>query len=142
MIKTATSILVIGLLFSGAYGLLLTFGPQMIVDKTLEARAGKTLADVGDAGVVGTIVALTRHMGVFAVCLTIVAFFILFQGFKKGEKWAWWALLLGGGIAYIYGLVVQIMEKDMLNMILHIIGAGLIFIGLLLPIKEFFAKKA
>jgi predicted membrane channel-forming protein YqfA (hemolysin III family) len=46
-----------------------------------------------------------------------------------------------GGIAYIYGLIVQVIEKDTFNMILHIVGTALIFIGLVLPIKEFFGKK-
>ncbi len=141
MVKTATAILLIGLLFSGVYGLLITFNPRMIAEKTLDARAGKTLAAIGDPGVADTILIYTRHMGVFALCITIAMFFILFKGFKKGEKWAWWAFFFVGGIAYIYGLIVQVMEKDMFNMILHIVGTALIFIGLVLPIKEFFGKK-
>lgn len=141
MVKTATAVLLIGLLFSGIYGLLITFNPKMIAEKTLDARAGKTLADVGDPGVADTILIYTRHMGVFALCITIAMFFVLFKAFKKGEKWAWWAFLFVGGIAYIYGLIVQVMEKDMFNLILHIVGTALIAIGLLLPIKEFFGKK-
>lgn len=141
MVKTATAILLIGLLFSGVYGLLITFNPRMFAEKTLDARAGKTLADVGDVGVADTIVAQTRHMGVFAVCITIAMFFVLFQGFKKAQKWAWWAFLFVGGIAYVYGLIVQVIEKDMFNMFLHIVGTALILIGLVVPLKEFFGKK-
>ncbi|MEW5900143.1 MAG: hypothetical protein AB1715_01635 [Acidobacteriota bacterium] len=142
MVKTATAILVITLVFSGVYGLLITFKTQMIAESTLEARTGKTFADVADKGVADTIMALARHMGVFSLCIVIAVFFVLFKGFKKGEKWAWWAILFAGGIAYIYGLIIQSMEKDMLNMILHIVGTVLLFIGLLLPVKEFFGKKA
>ncbi len=142
MVKTATVFLFIGLAFSGIYGLLITFNPQMIADKTLMARADKGLAEIGEPGLADTVVAQTRHMGVFAICITIAMFFVLFQGFRKTEKWAWWAFFLVGGIAYIYGLVVQVIEKDMFNLILHIIGTGLIAIGLLLPLKAFFGKKA
>ncbi len=36
---------------------------------------------------------------------------------------------------------MQIIEKDMLNMILHVIGAVLWFVGIFIPYKLFFAKK-
>jgi len=139
-LKTATTILTITLLFSGVYGLLVTFNPQMIAESTLEARAGKVLADVEDPAVASVFVSQTRHLGVFAVCITIALFFVLFKGFKKGEKWAWWAFLFAGGIAYGFGLVVQILEVDMLNLILHAVGTGLLLIGLLISYKAFPAK--
>ncbi len=140
MLKTATTILTITLLFSGVYGLLVTFNPQMIAESTLEARAGKVLADVEDPLVANVFVSQTRHLGVFAVCIAIALFFVLFKGFKKGEKWAWWAFLIAGGIAYGFGLVVQILEVDVLNLILHAIGTGLLLIGLLISYKAFPAK--
>ena len=142
VLKTATIILVIAMLFSGAYSLLIVFAPQRIAESTLEARTGKVLADVQDPGVAGTIVVQTRHMGVFALCISIAMFFVLLTGFRKGEKWAWWAFLLVGGIAWGYGLIMQIIEKDMFNLILHSIGMVLFLFGLLLPAKIFLAKKA
>ncbi len=68
--------------------------------------------------------------------------FVLFVGFKKGQKWAWWAFLFVGAIAWLYGLAMQIIEKDTMNMIGHLIGTGLWLVGILLPVKTFFAKKA
>jgi len=141
MLKTATIILVIAMIFSGLYSLLITFAPRMIAEGTLEARTGKTFEDVQDPGVSNTIVVQTRHMGVFALCISIAMFFVLFKGFKKGEKWAWWAFLFVGGIAYGYGLVMQIIEMDVFNLILHAIGIALLFIGIFLPTKAFFGKK-
>jgi hypothetical protein len=64
------------------------------------------------------------------------------MGIKKAQKWAWWAFLLVGGIAWIFGLVTQIGEGDMMNLIGHVIGTVLWLIGILLPIKVFFPKKA
>jgi uncharacterized membrane protein len=69
-------------------------------------------------------------------------FFVLFNAFNKAAQWAWWAILIVGGIGWIYGLIVQILEGDMMNMTLHIIGIVILALGLLLPVKEFFAKKA
>lgn len=140
MLKTASSIFTIMLIFSGLYGLLVTFDPQMIAESTLKARAGKVLADVEDPAVANVFVSQTRHLGVFALCITIALFYVLFKGFKKGEKWAWWTFLFAGGIGYGFGLVVQILEVDVLNLILHAIGTGLLLVGLLISYKAFPAK--
>jgi hypothetical protein len=80
-------------------------------------------------------------MGVFGLTTNIAMFFVLFMGFKKAQKWAWWAFFFTGGIAWIFGLVTQISEGDMMNIIGHVIGIGLWLIGILLPIKVFFPKK-
>lgn len=142
MLKTATTILVIAMLFSALYSVVLVVSPQTIAGSTLQARTGMSLEAVQDQGAAETIVVQTRHMGIFGLTTSIAMFFILFVGFRKGQKWAWWAFLFVGGIAWCYGLVMQIIEKDTLNMIGHLIGIGLWLIGILLPMKEFFTKKA
>jgi hypothetical protein len=141
MLKTATVILVIAMLFSGLYSLLLVVSPQTVAESTLQARAGVGFEGVPEKAVAGTIVAQTRHMGIFALTTTIAMFFVLFAGFAKGQKWAWWAFFFTGGISWIYGLTVQIAEGDTPNMIGHLIGIALWLIGILLPLNAFFAKK-
>jgi hypothetical protein len=108
----------------------------------LKARSDTNLANIQDPGAADAIIVETRHMGVFGLCISIAMFFVLFNGFKKGQKWAWWAFLVVAGIAWLYGLVTQIGEGDMMNLIGHVIGIVLWLIGILLPIKVFFPKKA
>ncbi len=141
MLKVGTILVAIGLVFSGLYGLLIAISPVTIVGSTLEAH-GETYEAVKDTGVGQSFITQSRHLGVFAVCISIAMFFVLFNAFNKAAQWAWWAVLIVGGIGWIYGLIVQIMEGDMLNMILHIIGIVILALGLFLPVKEFFAKKA
>ena len=141
MLKVGTILLAIGIAFSGVYGLLIAISPGTIAGSTLEAH-GETLEAVKDTGAGQAFIVQSRHVGVFAVCISIAMFFVLFNAFNKGAKWAWWTILLVGGIGWIYGLIAQILEGDMLNMILHIIGIVVMAFGLLLPVKEFFAKKA
>jgi hypothetical protein len=142
MLKTASAILLVGLLFGTAYTLVIIVSPQTVANSTLQARADMSLENVQDKGAAETIVTYARHMGVFGLTTNIAMFFVLFMGFKKAQKWAWWAFLFTGGIAWIFGLVTQIGEGDKMNMIGHVIGIGLWLIGILLPIKVFFAKKA
>ena len=142
MLKTATVVLFIAMLFAALYSLAIIVSPQTFANSTLEARAETKLENIQDQGAAETLIVETRHMGVFALTTSIAMFFVLFTGFKKGQKWAWWAFLFVGGIAWIYGLVLQISEGDMMNLIGHVIGTGLWLIGILLPIKAFFPKKA
>jgi hypothetical protein len=142
MLKTATAILLIGLLFGTVYSLVLIVSPQTIANSTLEARTEMKLESVQDQGAAETIVAQTRYLGVFALTTNIAAYFILFNGFKKSQKWAWWAFLVVGGIAWIYGVVVNGGEGDMMNLVGNAIGTVLWLIGIVLPIKVFFPKKA
>jgi hypothetical protein len=142
MLKTATTFLLIGLLFGTVYTLVIIVSPQTVANSTLEARAETKLENIQDPGAAETIIAYARHMGVFGLTTNIAMFFVLFLGFKKTQKWAWWAFLFVGGIAWIYGLVQQISEGDMMNLVGHLIGIVLWLIGILLPIKVFFPKKA
>jgi hypothetical protein len=142
MLKTATTILLIGMLFATLYSVAVVVSPQTIAQSTLKATVGIGLEAVQDRGVAETLVAQTRHLGIFALTTNIALFFILFVGFKKGQRWAWWAFFFAGGIAWIFGLVTEILEKDMMNTIGHCIGTLLWLVGLLLAVKVFFPKKA
>jgi len=142
MLKTSTTVLFIGMLFAALYSLAIIVSPQTFANSTLEARAETKLENIQDKGASETIIVEMRHMGVFALTTSIAMFFVLFIGFKKGQKWAWWAFLFVGGIAWLYGLVTQIAEGDMMNLVGHVIGTALWLIGILLPLKAFFPKKA
>lgn len=136
MLKTASIILLVGLLFGALYGAVLFISPQTVVGSRLKANAEWQNPVVADE-----YLAEARHLGAFALATTIGALFILFAGFKKGQKWAWWALLFMGIFGWCYGLARHIIGGDVKNLIGHAIGAALFLIGILLPIKVFFSKK-
>jgi hypothetical protein len=77
-----------------------------------------------------------------AVGAVIALFFVVFTGFRKGEKWAWWCCLATGLVVWGFGLVTEALEADMLNTSLHLVGVILMLLSLLLPIRTFFVKKA
>jgi len=141
MLKTASVFLVIGLLFGGIYALVMIVSPQTVGGSTLEARSQLKLADV-PPGAADAILIQTRHIGVFGLAMTIALFFVLFKAFNKGQAWAWWAFLFVGIIVWGYGIVLQALEKDVLNLVGHAIGIVLIFLGLVIPLKAFFPKKS
>jgi hypothetical protein len=44
---------------------------------------------------------LFRMFGSYGVALSLLAIAIAANGFRRGERWAWWALLVGNSIAFI-----------------------------------------
>jgi hypothetical protein len=47
------------------------------------------------------IVVLFRMYGVFNVVFALMAIAITVTAFRRGERWAWWALLVGNTIAFV-----------------------------------------
>jgi uncharacterized membrane protein YhaH (DUF805 family) len=43
---------------------------------------------------------LFRMYGIYGVALSLLAIAIAAKGFRRGERWAWWALLVGNTIGY------------------------------------------
>jgi hypothetical protein len=44
---------------------------------------------------------LFRMYGLYGVVLSLLALAIAATAFRRGERWAWWALLVGNTIAYV-----------------------------------------
>lgn len=140
MKKAATIILVIALAYSGVYSIMVISATQFVVGSTYEGITGKELSSIQDEGYIETLVSVGRYMGVFALTTVILLFAILFTGFKKTEKWAWWAMMLVGTGIWAYGITTNLLQEDMLNTLLHLIGAAIFIVGILLPVKSFFSK--
>ena len=141
MLKIAIIILLIMLVFGGVYSLMLIFVPKMVLSSGFESTTGEKLADIQNASYLKVMVSEMMHMGALGLAATISCIFILFTAFRKAEKWAWWAVLITGVIAWGYGFIENIITGDMLNSVMHLIGLVIFLVGVLLPVKAFFAKK-
>ena len=140
MLKVAVVILVIMLAYGGVYSLMNIFVPKVPMKSAFEAATGKTLDSIteADAHYLKALVMGQRYMGVYALCCTIAGLFILFAAFAKAKKWAWWSMLIVGGIIWLWGLIYSASIGSTMNLIMHIIGIVLLILGLIIPIKAFF----
>lgn len=141
MLRLAVFILVIMLIYAGAYSVISIIKPDMIVESTVKGATGKTLDDAQNDGYLAAFLVLSKDAGLFGLAATVSGLFILFTGFRKARKWAWLALLIAGGIAWVGGLILAISIGDRLNILIRAIGTAISLVGLLLPIKVFFAKQ-
>jgi hypothetical protein len=48
---------------------------------------------------------LFRMFGIYGVALSLLAIVIAANGVRRGERWAWWALLVGNTIAFVAAMV-------------------------------------
>ena len=142
MLKVSVVILVVMLAYGGIYSLMSILVPTVVMKSALEAAIGKTLDDAKNDGYSRSLTVSQRNTGVFALASITSGFFVLFAAFRKSQKWAWWAFLVVGGIAWIGGLIVTIAIGDNTNMLMQLIGLVIFLVGILLPVKVFFAKAA
>jgi hypothetical protein len=83
-----------------------------------------------------------KLIGVMLLAIACLILIITKKSYSKGEKWSWFALLISGGITWgtfiIYKIIIGYIGVSMAT---FAVGAALLVVGLLLPIKEFFGKK-
>jgi len=140
MLRLSAFILTIMLIYAGVYSVMSIIKPETIVASTVKGATGKTLDEAQNAGYLRGFLILSKDAGMFGLSIMICGFFILFSGFRKARKWAWFAFILGGGVAWLGGLVLAISIGDGLNILIRAVGAAISAIGLLIPIKVFFGK--
>ena len=68
----------------------------------LQAASGETASYIA---------VIFRLYGVYIVAFSVLAIAIAANGFRRGERWAWWALLVGNALAWpaamSYDLIVH-----------------------------------
>ena len=142
MMRIAVLILVIMLAYAGIYSLMSIFVPKLVMESIFSAITDKPLSSIQDAGYLKALLGRQMHTGIYALTTVIAGFFVLFAGFQKAQKWGWWGFLIVGGIAWLWGLIYSIVIADNFNIIFMLIGTVLLLVGLFLPFKSFFGKKA
>jgi len=141
MLRLSVFILTIMLIYAGVYSVMSIIKPEVIVESTVKGATGKTLEDAQDDGYLKAFLILSKDAGLFGLAVVVCGLFILFSGFRKARKWAWFAFLFAGGIGWLGGLILTISIGDRLNILIRAIGMIISVIGLLIPVKVFFRKQ-
>ena len=83
-----------------------------------------------------------KVMGFILGSVGVLVLFIAKMNYSKGDKWAWYFILIAG--ALVWGTFIG--YKILIgyyggSMITFIVGAALLVVGLLIPFKDFFKKE-
>ncbi len=83
-----------------------------------------------------------KLIGFMLLTIGLLILLINQYAYRKGEKWSWFAIFIAGSIAWgtfiIYKIVIGYIGVSMITFAL---GAALVFLGIIFPIKEIFGKK-
>jgi len=141
MLKVAVVILAVMHIFAGIVALASFIAPKTMIRSTFEAMTGEEIDSVQDADLLKVILNRQSKVGFYALSTVVFSLFVLFAGFRKAQKWAWWCFLIVGGIVWGEGLISYILIGSMMYILIYAIGTALLLLGVLLPIKAFFGTE-
>jgi hypothetical protein len=114
------------------------FQPTLYID---EEFLGVTVSQIRDFSpkLMVVIQNLIQTVGLYLLIAALSICFISILPYRKGEKWAWYAVLVLGGTFMIGGAILFITTYSVLG-ILDITLLILWIVGLALPAKEILSK--
>ena len=148
ILNVASALLIVPAIIFGAVELPFLFFPD-VSNLADEEALGVTYAEIREfSPALVDAIQLTLQFGGLAIVALAVAWSVISLGpYRKGEKWAWYAMLGIGGI-FLSGFLIIIYIGTTLG-IYPIIGITLAIIyfilwgiGLALPAKEIFGKPS
>jgi hypothetical protein len=142
MLKAGTIILLVLLIVAGAYSVVDFVAPWSTLEGDFRAVTGEGYDAVGESGAIAVAVLYLRHLSVLSLTAAIASIFILLTGFRRGQRWAWWALLVTGILGWGFGTVINLLIGNTFDFATHLAGLVWLLVGLLLPIKTFFTRRA
>jgi hypothetical protein len=142
MLKAGTIVLLVLFIVAAGYSVVDIVAPQFTLEGDFQAVVGSSYEGALDAGPQFIAMLYLRHLGVASLAISTAAIFIVFAGFRKAQPWAWWALLVSGGMVVVFGTVVNIAIANWFDFATHLAALVWLLAGLLIPVKRFFTGKA
>ncbi len=142
MIKAGTIVLLVLFILTAGYSVVDIVAPQFTLEGDFQAVVGSSFEGTLEAGPRFISMLYLRHMGVASLAISTAAIFILLAAFRKAQPWAWWALLVTGGMVLGFGTVVNVVIANWFDFATHLAALVWLLAGLLIPVKAFFARKA
>ena len=145
-VKIGSSIMMAMAVFAFVISILWISITEVMFVSDFLAYTGQGLSDALAAGSKSAELWLVtkKLWGVELLTISIMMLFITARSYARGEKWAWYALLVTGCILWGsligYKVVIGYFQPTMSSMT-FIVGAILFAIGIALPAKAILGKK-
>jgi hypothetical protein len=135
-------LLAVGLLWL-LVGFVAVFSPEGIFEADAQAVTKMPWTDLKASSPVASnfVIFVYGQMGLLKISWSLFILAITLTGFRRGEKWAWYMMLLAP-ILLVSDAVFSVFFIGDINQVLSFIPITTItMIGLLLPYRVFFSKK-
>lgn len=146
-IKIGTTVMIVMSVFGIVLSLMWIFITEIMFVSDFAAYTGQTFADYlsTDPAYAEIYIITKKLLGIALLSTSILMMFITQNAYSRGERWAWFALLVAGGVMWGsligYKIVIGYFKLGVSSMT-FIIGALLLAIGLLLPAKTILGENA
>ena len=135
MLRLRIAVIILGVLLACA-------GILSLAKFVSEARTSRSLNNAKDADCLEELRVMRREMAGLQLAIVAAGFFILFGGFLKAQKWAWYAFAVVGGEVFIDVSVLRIVkDAAKADITFSTIGVAMLIAGMLIPTNIFFPKK-
>ena len=149
MLKIATMIIAIVLAYAGLFSLANIMTPRFMMGETINSLFGMATDKDKQIAVMKSLEFGQRIMGVIGLIIVIFGFVVLFLGFWRAKKWAWWTFLIASVISCIWALIYPLWGLIFQGLIIafrsntfyQAIALAVFLVGLSIPINSFFKKK-
>ena len=141
MLKAATIILLVLFVLAAGYSILIIIAPSITLEGDFRAVTGKSYEGALEAGPLTVSLLYLRHVGVANLAIAIAAAFILLASFRKAQRWAWWALLVTGGLVAGFGTIANLVIGNWFDFATHLVALLWFLTSLLIPVKTFINKR-
>lgn len=137
---------IIGIWF-GLESLMMIFTPESYLDMWIpmmnEELRPITVSEISALGqnLLEFMTFTTQMLGLVGLFATLLFLVITMTPYRKGEKWAWYAMLIVGGI-YFFGALVLTYIGMTSHSLVTIIMVILWLVGVALPAKEILSKTS
>ena len=134
--------LALGLLWL-VVGLNQLFTPRVLLEDVAQNIIGMSMSELEALSPVATKVVLWLHMtsGNLKISWSLFLIAITLTGYRKGEKWAWYAMWLAPAVLVCQAILDATFLGDVNQMLKWIPITSIALFGLLLPYRKFFPKQ-
>ncbi len=125
-------------------GLMAAVVPDLPLSIGFENYTGQSWSDFASANPkLAELYRILHRGGIGSLGFSIAALVIgvILTGYRKGEKWAWFTLLIAGIFGWGGMLYISIAARNTLVLVLTIIGITLFAITILVPARVILARK-
>ena len=136
-------LLALGLLWL-VVGLVAVFHPEGIFEADAQSVTNMTWSELKASSPIaaGFVIFVYGQMGLLKISWTFFVLAITLTGYRKGEKWAWYMMWSVPALLVSDALFSSIFIGDISQTLSFIPITAITLLGLLLPYRKFFPKKA
>ena len=135
-------LLAVGLLWL-VVGIVAVFQPEGIFEGDAQAVTNMPWSELKASSPVAAnfVIFVYGQMGLLKISWTLFILAITLTGFRRGEKWAWYMMLLAPILLVTDAIFTVVYIGDISQVLSFIPITTITMIGLLLPYRIFFPKK-